>query len=92
MRSAFLAVVVAGSIVIPAVAVRADSAVRLAQTDGMDRRDDRRDDRSGNRQDRQDARQGNRDERQDRRRGNDSDQADTPNTTQTTQPPAAGSK
>ena len=83
MRSSLLSVVLAGLLVMPLVAVRADP-LQLAQTDGQNRRNDRRDDRQNNRQDRQDGRQDNRKERQDRRQGNDSDKTDQKDTGTTT--------
>jgi hypothetical protein len=71
MSTSLLTMVFAGLIAVSVAAVQADSGPQLAQTDGMDRRDDRRDDRQDNRDERQDDRQENRDERQDRRHGND---------------------
>ena len=82
----------AGLLAVPEGAISADpcpmpranrSTMILAQTQGMDRRDDRRDDRQENRGDRRDDRQENRgdrqDDRHDRRDGDDDDQqADSP--------------
>lgn len=91
MTKEFLRFALAGLLTLSAAAVRVDvgpepaqggSVLILAQTQGMERRDDRRDDRQDNRderrdgrqenrRERQDDRQENRDERQDRRHGDD---------------------
>lgn len=88
MREAFVRASFVGLLSLSAATVQARtgpapvaerSTVILAQTDGMERRDDRRDDRQENQKDRQDSRQENREERQDRRDPDGTDQQEDEN-------------